>query len=232
MFWFIKFYYILIGIMCMLAPSFLEMVKCLWYSLYSRAGNWQEEPDKFLYDIYNYIHLNRQRVDIIQQRFSIDGDYSISNHIFEFLGYSAVEIDGRKNYLLPNAADLLDILTDLDENSDYYELIGSSQKMLYDTEHAMIINIQDRRHVVKFDDDLINVQPGICERDEIEKSKEEIKHSDDDDVKSEDQRFDDKLKLDQDDAKSNEQQGLITDGAIGCTTDNNVENVKSTSNKE
>ena len=142
LFWFILSYFVIIIVMLALFRSFYEMVACLWYSLYSRAGTWQEEPQKYLEQCYNYIHLNRQRVDVIQQKF--EGVIAIA--IFEYLGLSAVESDDEKHYVLPHAVDLLDILNSAQNRTDYDELIQPSLKMLNDCENRMIHNIQQKRH--------------------------------------------------------------------------------------
>eukprot|EP01083_Nonionella_stella_P070015 187053_1 len=154
LFWFVNCYYVIIVVMLLLAPYFYEMIKCLWYSLYARDGTWQEQPDKYLAEVYNYIHLNRQRVDTIQQRFGVD-HRKIAVCIYEYCGYIAIQCDGRRDYLMTNAIDMLEIVqSSQDEKGEYMKLIKPSQNLLNDTEHKMIIGIQQREHAVRFDGDL------------------------------------------------------------------------------
>merc|ERR1712154_182167 len=96
-----------------------EIVTMLWYSLYSREGNWKEEPDKHLSTVYQYLHLHRLRVDAVQQIFDgVDesgGHERLLSIVFEFIGYAAAESDGERHYVLLNAPDLLRVMIFADD---------------------------------------------------------------------------------------------------------------------
>jgi len=132
--------------MMVFAASFYEIVYMLWYSVYSRDGNWKDEPDKYLVIVYQYLHLHRMRVDALQQRFE-QVDDRVLHLVFEYLGYSAVEYDGKRHYVLPNAPDFLKILIfSEDKDNDCHQLIDCSKELLQDPEHRMIQAIQKREH--------------------------------------------------------------------------------------